>query len=136
MFTKHKAFTLIELLICLAIVAVLVGISYPLYRSHLATVRRADAQLSLLKLSGALENYYLDHHTYRGATFSTLHFPEYSPQGFYRMNIVLEQDAQSYQVQAIPQGDQAKLDKACGIIVLATDGRRTYVGTDPKAVCW
>lgn len=131
-----KAYTLLELLITIAIVAILSVVSYQLYVWHIVSTRRADAQLALLKLSSALENYYLQHNTYEGATLAKINFPEKSPQGFYRMSFELDQNNQSYAAKATPLGDQAKRDKACGTLILMTDGRRSYQGEDQKAVCW
>ena len=131
-----KGYTLLELLITLAIIAILASISYLGYQSHIISTRRADAQLALLKLSTSLENYYLQHNTYQGATLANMEFSEKSPQGFYQMTFVLEQQGQSYVAKAIPLGAQAKEDKACGTLTLTTDGRRSYEGNDPKASCW
>lgn len=132
----NSAFSLIELMIALAIVAILATIGVPLYLQHVTTLHRADGQIALLQLSGRLENYYLQQHTYNGATFSVLKLPEHSPEGFYRLAIVLENDGQSYQIQAIPQGIQAKDDQACGTLELSTDGRRSSLGPGPNSHCW
>ncbi|MCD6046559.1 MAG: pilE 1 [Gammaproteobacteria bacterium] len=131
-----KAYTLIELLITLAIAAILAGFSYKLYEWHLVSVRRADGQLALVKLSAAMENYYLQHNSYRGAAFSNIDYPDHSPQGFYHLSFALEQDGQMYTLKATPVGDQAKKDQACGALLLTTDGRRSYEGDDSKASCW
>ena|SRR3989338_11338767 len=132
----QKGYTLLELLIVLTIVAILSGLSYQFYAWHVVTTRRADAQLALLKLSSALENYYLQHNTYTGATLEKINFPAKSPQGFYQMSFDFTQAGQSYVAKATPLGDQAKQDKACGILTLGTDGRRSYQGSDPKVICW
>lgn len=133
---SQQAYTLLELLIVLVIAAILSALTYQFYRGHIVSVRRADAQLTLLKLSAALENYYLQHNTYQGATLTNIGIAEKSTQGFYRLSFELKQNGQSYVAKAAPLGAQAIEDKACGTLLLMTDGRRSYEGTDAKAVCW
>ena len=41
---NNKAFTLIELLITLAIIAIIIAIAYPNYTTHLIKTRRAQAK--------------------------------------------------------------------------------------------
>ncbi len=131
-----KGYTLMELLIVMTILVILAGFSYKAYQWHQVSVRRADGQLALLKLSSALENYYLQHNTYKGASLETMHFQDKSSQGFYQLTFTLQDEGQNYAAKAIPVGAQALQDKACGTLVLMTDGRRTYEGEDAKAECW
>lgn len=55
---KQNAFTLIELLIAIAIVGVLAGIAYPSYQDSMTKSRRADAKAALLELSVFMERLY------------------------------------------------------------------------------
>lgn len=131
-----KAFTLLELLITIAIIGILAVIGMPIYNQHIAVTHRADGQIALLKLATAMENYYLKQHTYNGANFNNLEQMDVSPEGYYTLAIVLENEGQTYQLKAIPIGQQAKLDAKCGTLQLSTDGRRSFIGHDPKAQCW
>lgn len=133
---SEHAFSLTEIIIVIIVIAILALIAIPTYQHHLIKTHRADGQLALLKLSSLLENYYLREHTYNGATLTRLGQPLKSPEGYYQLNIVLENDGQRYQAQAIPLGAQAANDKACGTLQLSTDGGRTYLGNDPDASCW
>lgn len=135
---KHTtdAFSLIELMVTVVIIAVLAGIGIPLYLDHLAVSHRGDGQVALLKLAGGMEQYYLQHHSYYGANFDNLQQAPLSPQGYYQLAIQLEQDGQSYRLQAIPLNSQARWDAACGILQLSTDGRRSFLGRDPNHRCW
>jgi type IV pilus assembly protein PilE len=129
-------YTLLELLVVFVIIAILSALAAQIYVDHLIAIRRADAQLALLKLSTALEDYYLQHNTYEGASVRNIGIASRSPQGFYQLSFILENNGQSYRAKAQPLGAQAKQDKACGTLVLFTDGRRSYEGADPRAVCW
>jgi type IV pilus assembly protein PilE len=57
-------FTLIELMITLAIVAILVSIAYPSYQEHLRKGRRAAAQSFMLELASRQQQYLLDARAY------------------------------------------------------------------------
>jgi type IV pilus assembly protein PilE len=53
-----KGFTLVELMITLAVLAILVTIGYPLYNVQLEKARRVDARSGLAKLAMAQERHY------------------------------------------------------------------------------
>jgi prepilin-type N-terminal cleavage/methylation domain-containing protein/prepilin-type processing-associated H-X9-DG protein len=58
---KHRGFTLMELLIVVAVIATLAGIGFPLARSVLAKSREAACLTRLRSLGVALEGYLQDH---------------------------------------------------------------------------
>jgi type IV pilus assembly protein PilE len=65
---QAKGFTLIELMIAVAVIAILSAIGYPSYRDH---VRRTQIQEALANLSDyrlRMEQYYQDNRTYANAT--------------------------------------------------------------------
>ena len=51
-------FTLVELMITLAILAIIMTIGYPLYQTQMEKARRTDARSGLLKLAMAQERYF------------------------------------------------------------------------------
>lgn len=54
-FESAGGFSLIELLVVMLIVAVLAGLAYPAYTSHLKRSLRADARAELLRMQLAIE---------------------------------------------------------------------------------
>ncbi len=54
----YRGFTLIELMIAVAIVAILARISYPVYVQYVVKANRADAESQLLQLAQAMERDY------------------------------------------------------------------------------
>lgn len=63
MYTQHPShratgFTLIELMITVAIIGILASIALPSYRSYLVSTRRADVQREITEYAQALERYY------------------------------------------------------------------------------
>jgi type IV pilus assembly protein PilE len=61
---KRNGFTLIELMIAVAIIAILTGISWPTYVSYMTRSSRSAAQTKLLELAGLQEKIYQDANSY------------------------------------------------------------------------
>ena len=58
-------FTLIELMITVAIVAILSAVAVPAYRDYIVRSRLADATNALTSLRARMEQYYQDNRTYK-----------------------------------------------------------------------
>src|SRR5438128_2606320 len=56
--TRTVGFTLIELMVTVAIVAILAAIAYPSYLEHLRAAGRAEGKSGLLRTAQLLERYY------------------------------------------------------------------------------
>lgn len=62
--TKQTGFTLVELMIVVAIVGILAGIGYPSYSAYIIDNNRNDAKAALYKAQLLQEQYYLDYGQY------------------------------------------------------------------------
>lgn len=56
--TRVAGFTLLELMISLAIVAIMVSIALPTYASYIAKARRADARTQLIQVAQFMQRFY------------------------------------------------------------------------------
>ncbi len=60
----HRGFTLIELMITVAIVAILAAVAFPAYTSQIAKGRRAEAKAIVLEATQWMERFYAENNRY------------------------------------------------------------------------
>ncbi|GAD02486.1 type IV pilin protein [Agarivorans albus] len=127
-----KGFTLVEVMITVAIVAILAGIAYPSYLSHVQTTRREEGKRTLVEAAQYMESYYAMHLSYVGAaTGTTLSIYNTSSDfdEIYTLK-VSSVDKSSYTLEASPKGAQA--GDSCGELSITSKGT-TSAGTTG---CW
>ena len=64
MYNKANGFTLVELMITIAIIAILATIALPSYERYISKSNRVDATTEVMKLAAAQEKYYLQNNSY------------------------------------------------------------------------
>ncbi len=61
---RHTGFTLIELMVTVAIVAILAGVALPIYTSYIMRGKLQEASSNLLAIRVRMEQYFQDNRTY------------------------------------------------------------------------
>lgn len=119
-------FTLVELMIAVAILGILASIAYPNYAEYVARGRRADGKAALLTAMQALERRYAQASSYVDPADNTRAwrgFPQVSDGGNYDIAagacgaLALNE---CVQVSAVP----AIADSRCGTLLLRSTGER------------
>lgn len=127
---KQSGFTLIELMIVVAVVAILAAVTLPAYRDHVRKARRADAAALMLDIVNREEQYILDQRVYTDdpTAMSVTHdsftcTATSCTNNFYVVDITVNNTATppTYTVTATAQGDQTPM----GDISIDSTGAKT-----------
>ena len=130
-----QGFTLIELMIVVAIIGILAAIAYPSYQDQVMKSRRSDAQSLVLDVAARQERFYFDNGSYADKLSALSYSADIidTPEGYFSVAISAS-SASSFTVTATPQGAQAS-DK-CGNLSLDQAGQKTKSGTADLGQCW
>lgn len=135
---QQTGFTLIELMVVLAIMCILLSLATSSYGDHQRRARRLDAQEGLHSLQQAQARYRDQHPTYANNLLA-LGLADRSPLGHYQLGIT-QADENGYILMATPVGMQS-LDEACSPMRLQLSDKATLTqsaGTDTQDPqgCW
>jgi type IV pilus assembly protein PilE len=131
---KARGFTLIELVIAVAIVGILSTLAYSSYIEQVRKSRRAEGKATLLNLASRMERFYADQSTYTGATVAALLGSTTTENGYYTISIN-PLAAESYTLLSAPANDQVN-DTRCGTFSLTSLNVKGATGTLGAAPCW
>jgi type IV pilus assembly protein PilE len=131
---RLRGFTLIELMIVVAIIAIISAVAYPTYVSFMMKGRRADGRELLQRIGVAEERYYTNNNRYTNNLTLLLSSP-LSEQGYYRaQNPVVDATGQTFVVTATPLAAQTN-DKCAGL-TLNNLGVKGFTGAETNGRCW
>lgn len=122
--------TLIELMIGLAVIALLITLSYPGFRSVILRIHRGDAVTTLAQVHLQQQRYRSNRSIF--ATLGELGMPQTTPGGRYRLQDHAPPTATGFLVIASARGPQMA-DLPCTHLLLEVTGAETRIASGPDA---
>jgi type IV pilus assembly protein PilE len=137
-------FSLMELLITMAIIGILASIAYPSYLSYTRKSNRTDATTTMYNYAQILQRCYSQTYDYTQCLTTTAPAgvtgvppgPAASPQGYYNITVLPGPAVSSYEIDAAPAKSPQTSDTQCTKFTLKSTGQQTSTGSASSQTCW
>lgn len=113
-----RGFTLVELMITVAILGILASVAYPSYLDHVRKGKRADAQQYMMTLAQLNQQRFLDQRSYTDNPNNLLAVPASVSTNYTVTITTADGPPRSFSITATPSGDQLK--DSCGTLTLTS----------------
>jgi type IV pilus assembly protein PilE len=134
---KVYGFSLLELLLVIALMAILSAVAWPQYQQYITRSKRQQAERCLLVMSSSAEQLAQMQNDYSSITSQSLLATCVNDSVLANTyKFIWQGQGAHYLLKAIPQKQQATHDQACAILQLDDRGRRAVSGTMPVRDCW
>lgn len=142
--SSTAGFTLIEVMIVAAIVAILAAIALPAYQDSVTKSWRRKAAACLEEMAQGMERRYTAQMSYLAdpTDASVVALPPQScttddgMAGRYAFSFTANPTRDAFSLRAVPQGAQATADARCGTLSINQLGVRGVTGTAGVDICW
>lgn len=148
---RQRGFTLIELMITVAVVGILAAVAYPSYTQYIVRANRSAAQSFMFSVNNKQEQYMLDSRSYAGGATALADLSLTVPvevSSKYTISVACTMPtavgnctalagAPTYLITGTPIGVQLRNDTKCGTLTLSNLGVKTESGTAASfSDCW
>ena len=125
---SNSGFTLIELVVAIAIIGIIAGIAVANYTEYLTRGRRSDATVALTEMANLQTRFFANNLSYT-TDMTALPYPTISTEGYYILGVqAVSADGFVLRANAVPS--QAAADPGCTVF------RLNSLGVKTPADCW
>jgi len=133
--TNNDGFTLIEMMVVVAIMGILYSVALPTYSQYVQDGRRADIQQEMLQQVAHLERQYTrlggypDDRNILGTDYYSF---SYVPSAAATATVGIENDSRTFLLTAIPKSNSSQSNDKCGSMSINHQG----LTTADVSQCW
>lgn len=138
---RPRGFTLVEMMIVVAIIGILAAIAYPAYTKQVVRSKRSDAQTALLEAAQAMQRLYVAKNSFDTSTNANSLLKtaglDRAPKGAgdgdmtYSITVEVTNNSRTFELTAEPERD----DEDCGSLTLDNRGAKG-ASAGEVADCW
>jgi type IV pilus assembly protein PilE len=130
---RARGFTLIEVMVTVAIVAILAGVALPSYRDHLRKSRRAEAQAYLMAVASRQQQFLLDTRGYAASLTTVGVAVPANVAAVYDLAVAtVVGPPPTFRLTATPKAATDQVSERCGTLAIDQTGAKTAA----LSTCW
>ena len=133
--TSEKGFTLIELMIAVAILGIIASIAIPNYFEHVKRTARTEGITALLDAANKQEQYFVDNREYT-TSLGDLGVAERTENNFYKLKVSVDNNAGTFEFEATAESGPPLKDTECTKLIITDTGLKKSEGSADSSTCW
>ena len=131
--SRARGFTLIEVMITVAIVAILAAVAFPTYRDHVRKSRRAEAQAYLMAVASRQQQFLLDTRAYAPNLATVGVATPANVAAAYDLAVAtVAGPPPTFRITATPKAASDQVSERCGTLAIDQTGAKTAA----LSSCW